>query len=64
MKKVNRDEGRKRKGISQSIATKIRTAEKNIRFTVNGKLHQLKDRQNPEIWLKTELVVIINTIGG
>ena len=64
MRKMNRDEGRKRKGISQSIATKIRTAEKNIHFTVNGKLHQLKDRQNPEIWIKTELLVIINTIGG
>jgi len=44
MEKMNRDEGRKIRGISQSIATKIRTAEKNIRFTVNGKLHQLKDR--------------------
>jgi hypothetical protein len=64
MRKVNRAEGRKGKGISQSTATKSRTAEKNIRFPVNGKLHQLKDRQNPDIWLKTELLIIINTIGG
>jgi len=49
MEKMNRDEGRKGKGISQSTATKIRTAEKNLRFPVNGELHQLKDRQNPDI---------------
>jgi len=41
MKKVNRDEGCKRRGIGQSAATMNRTAEKNIRLTVNGKLHQL-----------------------
>jgi carbon-monoxide dehydrogenase small subunit len=41
MKKMNRTEGRKRRGISQSAATKSRTAEKNIRLTVNGKLHEL-----------------------
>jgi carbon-monoxide dehydrogenase small subunit len=41
MKRVNRDEGRKRRGISQSAATKSRTAEKNIRLTVNGKPYQL-----------------------
>ena len=41
MKKVTRDEGRKRRGISRSAATTSRTAEKNIRLTVNGKLHQL-----------------------
>jgi hypothetical protein len=41
MKKINRDEGRKRRGISQSAATTNRTAEKNISLTVNGKLYQL-----------------------
>jgi len=64
MRKMNRNEGRKRKGISQRAATTSRTAEKNINLTVNGQLHQLKTRQNPEIWLQTELLVIINTIGG
>ena len=64
MEKMNRAEGRKRSEIGQSTATKIRTAEKNIRFPVNGELHQLKDRQNPDIQLKTELLVTINTIGG
>jgi len=50
MKRVNRDEGRKRRGISQRAATKSRTAEKNIRLTVNGKPYHLmvgKD-VNPE----------------
>jgi carbon-monoxide dehydrogenase small subunit len=50
MEKVNRDEGQKRREIGQSAATMNRTAEKNIRLTVNGKLHQLmvgKD-VNPE----------------
>jgi carbon-monoxide dehydrogenase small subunit len=41
MKKTNRDEGRKRRGTSQSAATTSRTAEKNIRLTVNGKPYQL-----------------------
>jgi carbon-monoxide dehydrogenase small subunit len=41
MEKMFRDEGRKRKGISQSAATTSRTAEKNINLTVNGKLYQL-----------------------
>ena len=47
---MNRDEGRKIRGISQSTATTSRTAEKNINLTVNGKLYQLmvgKD-VNPE----------------
>jgi hypothetical protein len=44
MEKMNRDVGRKRMGISQSISTRIRTTEKNISFTVNWKLHQLKDQ--------------------
>jgi hypothetical protein len=44
MEKVNRAEGQKRMGISQSISTKIRTAEKNISFTVNWKLHQLNNQ--------------------
>jgi len=43
MEKVNRDAGQKRKGIGQSAATMSKTAEKNIRLTVNGKLHQLRD---------------------
>ena len=47
---MNRDEGRKRRRTSQSAATTNRTTEKNIRLTVNGKLHQFmvgKD-VNPE----------------
>jgi len=41
MKKVTRDEGQERRGIGQSAATMNRTAEKNIRLTVNGKPYQL-----------------------
>jgi hypothetical protein len=54
MKKVNRDEGRKRKGVSQSAAIMSRTAEKNISLTVNGKLYQLmvgKDVNPNHSWL-------------
>ena len=41
MKKRNRDEAGKRRGMSQSAATTSRTAEQNISLTVNGKLHEL-----------------------
>jgi carbon-monoxide dehydrogenase small subunit len=41
MQEMDRREERRNRETSQSAATTSRTSEKNIRLTVNGKLHQL-----------------------